>query len=212
MHGAKQATLVVCTVLAVATLFAPSDWLREYVLSQSGNPPYKGIWILIPHVFLYSTLTALTCALMWLLLWRARWIEPAQWRLNGTVFVWGITGGLGALGVTIAFFTATAPEAIHWIPPDAWKITGNLFSNFYEEFIFRGFVLTALTAVFGFWPAALISSVAFGATHTQYPLPLQALIAATGMLWAFVTREAQSLWAPWLSHTFFDVVGDSMFG
>jgi len=33
----------------------------------------------------------------------------------------------------------------------------------YEEFVFRGFLLAALTAVFGFWPAAILSSLAFGA-------------------------------------------------
>lgn len=212
MSTGRRATLAACAALAFATLFAPSDWLREYVLGQYGNPAYKGIWILIPHIFLYSTLTALVCALMWFVFWQAGWIEPLQLRWNGTVFTWGVTGGLAALGVTIAFFTATMPEAIHWIPPDAWKIAGNLFSNFYEEFIFRGFLLAALTSVLGFWPAAFVSSVAFGATHAQYPLQLQALIAATGMIWAIVGREAQSLWAPWLSHTLLDVVGDSLVG
>ena len=35
----------------------------------------------------------------------------------------------------------------------------------YEEFVFRGFLLAALTAVFGFWPAAILSSLAFGAAY-----------------------------------------------
>jgi hypothetical protein len=30
------------------------------------------------------------------------------------------------------------------LAPVPWKIAGNVFSNFYEEFVYRGFMLVAL--------------------------------------------------------------------
>jgi membrane protease YdiL (CAAX protease family) len=114
--------------------------------------------------------------------------------------------------MTLAYFQITAPEAIHYVPPKPWIIGGNLFSNFFEEFIFRGFLLAALTAVFGFWPAAILSSVAFGAVHTQYPMLLQLLVASAGFVYCIVMKLSRTLWAPWLSHMSLDLVIDMLIG
>jgi len=103
-------------------------------------------------------------------------------------------------------------RTVHWIDPVPWKIAGNIFSNFYEEFIFRGFMLTALAAAIGFWPAAIVSSAMWGFTHNQYPLSLQALIAAIGIYWSYLTRRARSLWTPYSAHMVLDIVGDSLIG
>jgi len=133
-------------------------------------------------------------------------------RFDFDVALWGVAGGVATLAVTIAFFEIRYPGAIHYIEPKAWSIAGNIFSNFYEEFLYRGFLLVALTAVFGFWPAAVISSVAFGASHTQYPLDVRALISVAGVMWSVVARQARSIWAPYISHMVLDVVGDSLVG
>jgi membrane protease YdiL (CAAX protease family) len=103
-------------------------------------------------------------------------------------------------------------SAIRWIDPDPWSIAGNVFSNFYEEFIFRGFLLAALAAVIGFWPAAIVTSAAWAAMHTQYPLSIQLTVFATGVLLAWVVKSARTLWAPWGSHMIMDVVLDSLVG
>ena len=99
-----------------------------------------------------------------------------------------------------------------WIDPVPWKIAGNVFSNFYEEFVYRGFMLAALAAAIGFWPAAIISSAMWGYTHSQYPLSLQALIMAVGVYFSWLMRKAQSLWTPYASHMVLDIVGDSLIG
>ena len=120
---------------------------------------------------------------------------------------------LGAVyTLSLLVWVAFPAGSIGWINPDPWKIAGNLFSNFYEEFLFRGFILVALTAVFGFWPAAVLSSVMWAATHTQYPLSLQAMIALTGLLFAFIAMRCKSLLAPYVGHTVIDVIGDSLIG
>jgi membrane protease YdiL (CAAX protease family) len=203
----NKLTILICAGVAYSTRFAPSTWLRDRVLHHFGHPRYHGFWAFIPHVFLYSTLGAAVCALTWVLLSRRKLLPPIPLGRGSRAVVWGLLGGGAIIALSFAFLLLGGVR-IHFIPPDAGIYAGNLFSNFYEEFIYRGFLLTALGEVFGFWPAALISSVAFGLEHTQYPLPLQALIAVSGVLWCFVRKKSGTLWAPYLSHELLDAVMD----
>ena len=91
---------------------------------------------------------------------------------------------------------------------DPWLMAGNLFSNFFEELIFRGFILVALAAALGFWPAAILSSIGFGAVHTQFPLELQSLIGLVGLVWCIIAARAKSILAPYISHMLLDWVAD----
>jgi len=204
--------VLLCAAFVLLSPYWPSPLLRDYVLEAFGNPKYEGVWVLIPHVFLYSTLSAVIAAVLWVALRSAGMLPAMSFRFDLDVALWGIAGGVATLAVTIAFFEALYPGAIHYIAPKPWSIAGNVFSNFYEEFLYRGFLLVALTEALGFWPAALITSVAFGATHTQFPLDVRALIAGAGFMWAVVARQARSLWAPYVSHMVLDVVGDSLIG
>jgi membrane protease YdiL (CAAX protease family) len=77
-------------------------------------------------------------------------------------------------------------------------------SNFFEEYAYRGFILVALTAALGFWPAAILSSLAFAASHTQYPLSLQAMIVVVAFLWAWAGKQAGGLLAPYTAHMTLD--------
>lgn len=213
MSPFKRIIALACAALAYWSVFAPSAWLRVRVLEAFGNPPYEGVWVFLPHVFLYSTLSALVAALLWAALSATRVLPEPEFRMDGKVALWGIGGGLAALALTLGYFLIFYPPGmVHWIEPKVWSIAGNVFSNFYEEFLYRGFLLVALTAALGFWPAAVLSSIAFGATHTQYPLDLQVLIAAAGFMWAVVQRQARSIWAPYISHMVLDVVGGSFIG
>ena len=120
-------------------------------------------------------------------------------------FGWGIGVGLISVAAVVAFFFATGQAgAFHAPRVDPWIATANIFSNFYEEYVFRGFILAALTAALGFWPAAILSSLAFGAMHTQYPLSLQALIAAIAILWAWTAKRSGGLLAPYTAHMTLD--------
>jgi membrane protease YdiL (CAAX protease family) len=78
--------------------------------------------------------------------------------------------------------------------------------------VYRGFMVAALGAAVGFWPAAIISSAMWGYTHNQYPLSLQALIMAVGVYFSWLMRNSQSLWTPYASHMVLDIVGDSLIG
>jgi membrane protease YdiL (CAAX protease family) len=201
----QRATLVLLAVGAFVVGLWPTWFVRDRVLAQFGNPPYEGVWILIPHALLYSTLAALFCAIVWFVLTRARWLAPPSFALNGGVVLWGIAGGVIALGITVGTLFATGQSgAFHAAEIDPWLMGGNLFSNFFEEFIFRGFILVALTAALGFWPAAILSSIAFGAVHTQYPIELQVLVGLMGFVWCLIAARTKSLLAPYISHMTLD--------
>lgn len=205
--------LVLASVgIAYWTAYAPSRWVLATGLRALDYPPYRGfIGLFLPHLLLYSTLTALCCAVLWFILFRIRAIGPVQLKSDGAWLLLGIAGGIAALLMILAAVIITGPAgSVHWVGFSGWKIAGNLFSNLYEEFIFRGFILTALTAVLGFWPAAVISSVLWGAEHHQYPLALQGVVAAVGIVWSWIARKAKSLWAPYISHMLLDIVGDAI--
>jgi membrane protease YdiL (CAAX protease family) len=213
MSPIARLIVLLCAGLALASLYWPSEWLRGHVLEAFGNPKYEGVWILIPHLFLYTTLAAVVSAVLWIALAAAGLLPAMPFRFDFDVALWGVAGGVGGLAVALGYFEFFYPAgAIHYIEPKVWSIAGNIFSNFYEEFLYRGFLLVALTAVFGFWPAAVITAVAFGASHTQYPVDLRAMISVVGFGWAVVARQAKSIWAPYIGHMLLDVVGDSLIG
>jgi len=91
-------------------------------------------------------------------------------------------------------------------------IAGNLFSNFYEEFIFRGFLLFALARIVGYWPAAVVTSALWAATHTQFPLPFLVVVFIIGLVLSWVMARSKTLWAPWGAHMLMDIVLDSLVG
>lgn len=204
---ARKVVLVGFAIAAYLVLLWPSWFVRDIVLKAFGSPAYEGLWLLIPHVLLYSTLAAIFCLAAWMALARVRWIPGWSFALDGRVVAWGLLGAFGTIGMMLAFVLGTGGTT-H--PPriDLWSMGANLFSNFFEEFVFRGFILVALTAAFGFWPAAIVSSVAFGAVHAQFPLEMQAVVAAAGFVWCVTARYAKSLMAPYISHMLLDWVLD----
>jgi membrane protease YdiL (CAAX protease family) len=209
MKLAQRGTLIGVAVAAYLVGFWPSWWVRDTVLGAFNNPPYEGVWILIPHLLLYETLRALFCLVAWTILARLQWMPAVRLSPRLPTFGWGLGVGLLSIAIVVAFFFATAQAgAFHAPRVNAWLMTANIFSNFYEEYVFRGFILVALTAALGFWPAAILSSLAFGASHTQYPLSLQALIAAVAVLWAWTGKRGGGLLAPYTAHMTVDWVID----
>jgi membrane protease YdiL (CAAX protease family) len=204
--------ILIVAALAFAVKFGPSEWVLKHGFEALGRPPYAGPPAVLQHALLYSTATAFACLVGWLLLSAVKLLPPIALGRGRRPLLWGFLGAVIAIALTLAFFEVTGLAKLHYIPPKPWILAGNLFSNFYEEFIFRGFLLVALSAVFGFWPAALITSAAFGLVHDQYPLTVQGLVAAGGLVFAIAMKQAQTLWAPFLAHMGLDVVVDSLVG
>jgi membrane protease YdiL (CAAX protease family) len=209
-----KAIVLACAIAGYAATFWPTDLLLKWGMQALGRPAYAGFTgAFLPHLLLYTTLTAAACALLWHFLVRAKFLGPAPLgRGHQTIKIGMLAGGAALLLTLSVVWLISPPGTIHWVDPQPWKIAGNLFSNFYEEYIYRGFLLAALTAVFGFWPAALLSSAMWGFLHTQYPLPMQILIVVTGILFCWGCRRARSLWAPYTAHTVIDLVADCLIG
>lgn len=90
---------------------------------------------------------------------------------------------------------------------------------FLEENGFRGYVVFTLTTGIGFWPAAILLSIVFGATHlgnTGESLVGALAVACMGFFFCILLRKTGNLWAPMGFHmawdwgeTFFYGVPDS---
>ena len=209
----SRASLLAAAAVVYLIGFWPTWWLRDAVLAAAGFPAYAGLWKFLPHLLLYSTLAALTAGVAWIAFARAGVIDGPPLGKGNRPLAKLLIVGIGVVPLVLGVLIATGQgSAIRWIGPDPWSIAGNVFSNFYEEFIFRGFLLTALAAVIGFVPAAVVTSGLWAATHTQYPLSLQVTIFVVGILLAWLTRSARTIWAPYGAHMIMDVVLDSLVG
>ena len=81
------------------------------------------------------------------------------------------------------------------------------FVGFFEEFMFRGYTQFTLADGIGFWPAALILSLGFGAVHLGNPgegLVGAASVALVGIFFAFTLRRTGNLWYAVGLHASFD--------
>lgn len=181
-------------------------------MKLTGSQPYEGVWIFIPHLLFYTTFTASLAAVCWIILARAGAMPYPALRISRSAVVWGLLGGAATTVATMAFLFVLGLGHFGWLGFDGWTIAGNVFSNFYEEFISRGFLLTGLTVLFGFWPAAVLSSLAFGFGHDQYPLTLQLFVAGVAVFWCWLARRTRSIWAPWGAHMVADIVIDLFWG
>ena len=102
MNLMQRGILIAVAAAAYLVGFWPSWWVRDLVLRALNNPPYEGPWILIPHLFLYTTLQALFCLAAWSVLARLQWM-PAL-RLSPRLptrecqefRVWGVVELLGS--------------------------------------------------------------------------------------------------------------------
>jgi uncharacterized protein len=120
-------------------------------------------------------------------------------------FWWGVVWGslaLSALLFTIhidhGFLFGQIVLAGSKIPYDAilWALAF-IFVGLSEEFTFRGYALYTLTDGIGFWPAAVLLSVLFGAVHLSNPGEdwAGALAACLiGFFFCFTVRRTGNLW------------------
>ncbi len=82
-----------------------------------------------------------------------------------------------------------------------------VFLALFEEFLFRGYTQFTLTDGIGFWPAALVMSILFGAVHLQNRGENKIGVAGVilvGLFWCFTLRRTGSLWFAVGMHASFD--------
>jgi membrane protease YdiL (CAAX protease family) len=82
-----------------------------------------------------------------------------------------------------------------------------LFVGLFEEFLFRGYTLFTLGQGIGFWPAAILLSVGFGAVHLGNPgegWVGAASVVLVALLFSFSLRRTGNLWYAVGLHASFD--------
>jgi hypothetical protein len=219
----QRAFLVAGAALAVAGGRWISGFWRHAVRDWFDRPPFRGPWVTVEHLLLYTTVSALICWGLWWLFARLGWLASPGSVLRGSprkVIVWG-----GALGIAVFLFDLLMLLVLHalgampaghsalaWHPMTGWSFLGNLFSNFYEEWVYRGFLFVVTVRVTSSrLTATLITSALFAMVHTQYSWALQALIFVSTVASCWVVVKLRSLWPAWIGHQVVDVLGDSVF-
>lgn len=82
-----------------------------------------------------------------------------------------------------------------------------LVVGLFEEFFFRGYTLYTLKEGIGFWPAAVLLSLGFGAVHLQNSgegWVGVVGVAFVGLFWSFTVKRTGSLWFAVGMHASFD--------
>ncbi len=124
----------------------------------------------------------------------------------GLVEISAVVGAMAALGSYHfgSIVLMNAAQLLRWLI--FWAVFF-LVVGLYEEFEFRGYVQFTLAQGLGFWPAALLLSVAFGAVHISNPGETWSGIAGivwTGLFWCFTLWRTGSLWFAVGMHASFD--------
>lgn len=193
----------------LVSLLAPAIavWLfAHFVLHHDGKPPK----ILTPWAMIASDgITSLAVLFATAVLARIEKRPLLSYGLAGprpaALFAAGLAGGFLCLSALVGVLAAG-----HWWVFDgfatkgaaialyaaAWG-AGFLLVGLSEEWLFRGYILNRLGRSIGFWPAALVMSLLFGAAHSRNAgediLGLAEVVVA-GLVFCLMLRLAGSLW------------------
>jgi membrane protease YdiL (CAAX protease family) len=124
---------------------------------------------------------------------RGRFWEGALWGVGSAALVYGLLAAAG--GYTVRGLALHGTGALLW--PLLWALAF-LVAGLYEEVAYRGFQLFTASRGLGFWPAALLLSLAFGALHyfqKDNETWLGFLnVALIGVFFCFSVRRTGDIW------------------
>ncbi len=128
-----------------------------------------------------------------------------QGALFGFVEISAVIGAIAAFGsYRFGSLAIHGEDLLRWA---SFWAAFFLVVGLYEEFTFRGYMQFTLAQGVGFWPAALLLSLAFGLVHITNPGENWIGIAGivlTGLFWSFTLRRSGSLWFAVGMHASFD--------
>jgi hypothetical protein len=206
--------LVVAAAAAVSLQWFGGPEFRRFVRDVAGHPARQGPWLTAEHMLVQTTLMAAACWLVWAIAARVGALPPIRESLHvrepKRIALWALIASALIIalvcGVVVAIGQPFAPHR-----PDGWGVLGNVFSNFYEDFIFSGFVFVVLWQLTGkSWIAVVGVALLFAAVHTQYPLELRASIFVSTLLMGVARVRTGTIWTVWLVHMISDIVLDAL--
>jgi membrane protease YdiL (CAAX protease family) len=133
----------------------------------------------------------------------------------GKLFWQGFLIGLVEISALVGLISAFGGYsfgslALHGSSILRWAIVWTIFFvfvGFFEEFMFRGYTQFTLADGIGFWPAAILLSVSFGAVHLSNPgegWVGAAAVVMIGLVFAMTLRRTGNLWFAVGLHASFD--------
>ncbi len=158
-------------------------------------------------IFFWTALTIATFLAIYLFWVR---IDKDSWRLIGlkdakgwSNFWYGTALGAGMIStgyVLMLIFGVATFEAGNFVFGSflAWLVFF-LIQPFFEELLFRGYVLRLVERYFSTWTAIIISSILFGLVHApndNFSILGLLSIALSGLLMGWLFVRTGSLWAP----------------
>jgi membrane protease YdiL (CAAX protease family) len=211
--------VIFLTVYSALTLgaqfaFATIPSLRHWAASQpqgvitpSGQIAFTGLELII----------LLTCVTLVSKVERRSYADYglSQPKTIGKRFSLGLVVGFGMASLLIGLIAIAGGYSAQGLATSSPEIVTNaclygigfLLVAFFEEFAFRGYLQATLQRGIGFWPTAVVLSIAFGAVH----LPnlrgawFASLVAAAfGIVAAFSVQRTGSLWFIIGAHAAFD--------
>jgi membrane protease YdiL (CAAX protease family) len=179
-------------------------------------PPSDGLGLFLRHLLEFSTLDAFLCLGTWYAFARAGWLgSPRAWLGFGPeprhAIRWGVVIGV-ALSAAVVVVGVALGEKVHF-HPDGWKMAGNIFSNYFEELIYRGLLLQAAWAMTGSRIGGVVlSSALFGWSHAHGSHAAFMAVAASvaGLVFGLAAIRTRSLGGAWTAHQISDMILDSL--
>lgn len=189
------------------------------VLARLFRPPGPAVFT-PERLFVQEATGAFAVLLSALILSRLERRSPGAYGLPvraafGKLFWQGFLLGLAEVSALIGLIAAFGGYsfgalAVHGTQLARWAVFWTvlfILVGLFEEFLFRGYVQYTLGAGIGFWPAAIIFSVLFGAVHlmNQGEGWVGALsVVEVGVFLAFTLRRTGNLWFAVGLHASFD--------
>ena len=208
--GARVVVPVGAAFLVYLGMVYFTPWVANTLTPRITMADEPGATLFFRHLLTFSLPHALLSLAAIFVLIRFGALRGLSLRRNAVPAVLeGAAGALVLVLVVIGIWIAMGKGL--GLKIDGWGILGNLFSNAYEEVVFRGLLLGSLAYAFRrASPAVLLSALAFAGTHWSYPLPLVGATAVAGLIFGVVYVRTGNLLAPWIAHQLADLVLDSI--
>jgi len=139
-------------------------------------------------------------------------------------FSWGLLTGGGMVTVLMGIALLSGHASVAGLALHGSELLrylglwagGMILVGFAEELFYRGYALRALAGGIGFWPAALLTSVLFGAVH-YFLKPMETMadilnIIVLGLFLCFTIRRSGTIWFAIGFHAAFDFFALAFYG